>query len=423
MAHQDSDPATARRRLVVLGASARALAESSSASGWEVHAADLFGDLDLRAVATAVTRVPPGGGYPAGLATAAEAFPPGPWCYTGAIENHADLIDSIAATRPLAGTPTSAVRSVRDPAQLAASLRAAGLHFPETLPTPDGLPTDGSFLVKPLASAAGRGIRPWTQAASHRGHGPSMAGHVWQRRVVGTPHAAAFIIGRGTTRLIGLTRQLIGEPWCHAGPFGYCGSIVVPEPSIPAGIADQLACLGALLAETHGCVGAVGVDLVIDDDGSPWVIEVNPRYTASMEVHERSTGESVAGAHLHACGVAGAEPPRQRSAGRPIWAKAVLHAPRAIDVTISLVEAWRATASTWSAADGGPPAIADIPAPGQSIPTGAPLLTVFAGDHDAASALATIQRRAAHILSLCDGGLSPPSAEARSPSRPATSIA
>ncbi|MFM8633651.1 MAG: ATP-grasp domain-containing protein, partial [Planctomycetia bacterium] len=284
----------------------------------------------------------------------------------------------------------------------------------------DGLPTDGSFLIKPLASAAGRGIRPWTPAASHRGHGVSVTGRVWQRRVIGTPHAAAYIINRGHARLIGLTHQLIGEPWCHAGPFGYCGSIVVPKPSIPAGIADQLACLGELLAEAHGCVGAVGVDLVIDHDGSPWVIEVNPRSTASMELHERSTGESVAGAHLHACGVAGAEPPRRRPVARPIWAKAVLHAPLAIDVTVSLVEAWRATASSWTATDGGPPALADIPTPGQSIPTGSPLLTVFAGDHDAASALATIQRRAAHILSLCDVGISPPSSEAPSPSRPAT---
>ncbi|MFM7160166.1 MAG: DUF1553 domain-containing protein, partial [Planctomycetaceae bacterium] len=40
-------------------------------------------------------------------------------------------------------------------------IRDAGLSFPETRLSPRGVPVDGTFLVKPLASAGGRWIRPW----------------------------------------------------------------------------------------------------------------------------------------------------------------------------------------------------------------------------------------------------------------------
>lgn len=400
MNQQGDGQSTERQRIIILGASARALAHSASAAGWEVHAADLFGDVDLRAVAPAAIRVASRDEYPGNLAVAAAAMPAGPWCYTGAIENHPDLIDAIGMARPLAGTPAAAVRMVRDPARLAASLRAAGLRFPETVTAPMGVPEDGTFLLKPRAGAAGRGIRPWVRPMAGGESRPEQ--WVWQRRIAGAPHAAAFIVAHDGPRLIGLSRQLIGEPWCHAGAFAYCGSVVVPKASIPNGVAAQLARIGSVLAAEHDLVGAVGVDVVIDAAGDVWVIEVNPRFTASMELHERSTGESVAALHLHACGFAMnvATPPRRPRACR-VWAKAVLHAPLSIGITDPLVATWQRSAAAWGRDEGGLPALADIPAPGQTIPRGAPLLTVFAAGVDAAAAMASLTARVDATLATC----------------------
>jgi hypothetical protein len=106
-------------------------------------------------------------GYPWGLLAAAEGFPLSTaWCYTGAVENHPDLIDAIARVHPLAGNPGDVVRRLRDPVHLAAAARAAGLSFPKTISSPDRIPLDGTWLVKPLASAGGRGIRRWTPAVA-----------------------------------------------------------------------------------------------------------------------------------------------------------------------------------------------------------------------------------------------------------------
>jgi predicted ATP-grasp superfamily ATP-dependent carboligase len=380
--------------LVVLGASARAVAQSARRSGWSVHAADLFADLDLLEAADTVRRVGRGpdadDGYPEGLAVAAGGFPPGPWCYTGAIENHPDLIDRIAAVRPLAGNAGPLVRRVRDPFALGEALRESGLRFPETHADPDSLPADGSFVVKPLSTAGGRGIRRWTGRAPTApsitaGPDAGPANVIWQRWIEGDPFAAAYVLADGRSRLVGLTRQFVGMPWCHAGPHAYCGSLLLPLATAPAGLLAQLERLGTLLASRFELVGVVGVDIVVDDDGRVVVIEVNPRPTASMELIERSGGPPIAAAHLAACGFPppGNPPLPHAVSRRDHWSKSVLFARHDIAITASLVDRLRASGAAWRCA--GWPALADLPRPGQTIPAGGPVLTIFhqASDGDA----------------------------------------
>src|SRR5258707_10986773 len=91
-----NDPAGGEMILIV-GASARAAAMSARRSGLNPWAADMFGDLDLRACCPG-QRIE---NYPHGLERALAAAPDGRWMYTGALENHPDLVDRIAAVRPL----------------------------------------------------------------------------------------------------------------------------------------------------------------------------------------------------------------------------------------------------------------------------------------------------------------------------------
>ncbi len=404
-------------QLIVLGASVRALAESAVRAGWAVHAADLFCDLDLQAIAMSAVPVGHGTadaatGYPWSLLAAAESFPPStPWCYTGAVENHPDLIDAIARVRPLAGNPGDVVRQFRDPVHLAAAARAAGLSFPETMSSPDRIPLDGTWLVKPLASAGGRGIRRWTPAvaADHtadRADAPHKQ-HIWQRFMPGIPLSASFCFAERFPRLLGVSQQLIGEPWCRAGPFAWCGAVALHttngQPPVDDRLVDQLERLGGVLAERFQPVGLVGVDLVVDAGGSVEVIEVNPRPTASMELFERSAAGSIAGSHLAACGYA--TPSRSRREQTlpqtaPTWAKAVLFAAVPTPVSQPLIACMTRETSPWTQADGGWPSLADIPRPGQVIAAGAPVVTIFAAASTPDDALASLRDRVARIDTL-----------------------
>ena len=390
--------------LIVVGASVRAFACSAQRAGWSVHAADLFGDADLRAVAITTLAVTGGPApYPASLVEAATEFPSGPWCYTGAMENHPRVIDTLAARRPLLGASADAARAVRDHRRLADVIRRAGLDFPETFLNPSLAPRDGSFLVKPRASAGGRGIARWDAAA---GHG-DLDAHVWQRWIDGECWAAAFAIDRhGRGRLWGTSRQLIGLEWCHARSFAYCGSVDVSLPTLAPMLRAQLDRLGQALADAFaalGLVGLVGADLIVDPAGRVHLIEINPRPTASMELVERSTGESMAAVHLTACG--GDQPPT--AARRPtitIWGKAVLFAALDLRIDMAHVAAMRVACRPRGDAERDWPTLADIPCTGTSISAGAPLITIFAAGDSHADVLERLRLRAAAVDAIVSAG-------------------
>jgi len=126
---------------------------------------------------------------------------------------------------------------------------------------------------KPVRSGGGLGIR------FARPGEPASPDHVFQEFIDGTPMSALFV----NDALFGVTEQLIGEGWLHAAPFAYCGNLgPLPVPSVVPYL--------NVLCET-GLRGVWGADFVLCDD-APVVLEVNPRYTAAIEVLEFATGRA-----------------------------------------------------------------------------------------------------------------------------------
>src|SRR5205807_1077251 len=85
--------------LIIVGASARAAAFSALRAGLRPWCIDLFADADLRARCP-VTHLEPDR-YPYGLAELLPQAPPGPWMYTGGLENRPNLIRRLARGREL----------------------------------------------------------------------------------------------------------------------------------------------------------------------------------------------------------------------------------------------------------------------------------------------------------------------------------
>lgn len=401
MGHASADPAppsSGPRRCLVVGASVRAFVESAARAGWRPYAADLFADVDLAAAAEAVVRLGNVGtaAYPAGIPGVVAAFPQAACVYTGGLENHPDVLAAVAAIRPLAGCSPRAVQQARDPDGLARVAREAGLRFPESHALPDGLPSDGSFLVKPLRSAGGRDIRHWSGA----GVGRAGPGLVWQRFVRGDPGSASYLATAEGTRLVGASRQLTGARWCGGRGFAYCGSVDLPLGSLPDATREALQRVGIAVATAFGLAGLFGIDLIVDADRHLHVLEVNPRPTASLELVERATGWSMAAAHLAAFGHAAAPPPPGTSP-TGIWAKAIAFTPDGVTAA-RVAEAIAARAERWTAADGRP-AVADIPRPEEPPHPGGPLVTVFARGETDAEAVATLRRRVRDLRSLVAG--------------------
>jgi predicted ATP-grasp superfamily ATP-dependent carboligase len=147
-----------------------------------------------------------------------------------------------------------------------------------------------------------------------------------------------------------------------------------------------------VLAEQCELVGLFGVDTIIAED-EVWTLEVNPRYTASVEIVERFSGVKAIALHAAACGGqfesqrAGASSPPAAvidsllagavdgpaHAQSTACGKAILYARRDIEVLLPLFEKamLAATELPW-------PRMADISPVGTPIEAGRPICTLFA---------------------------------------------
>jgi len=113
------------------------------------------------------------------------------------------------------------------------------------------------------------------------------------------------------------------------------------------------------------------------------VIEVNPRWTAAVELAERAWETSLFTTHVAAC--EGRLEAPQRSPVGGVFGKAVVFA--SVDGTAPDTDAWLAD-----------PDVRDVPSAGSTLPRGEPICTVFAHAHDAAQCHAALEERAARIV-------------------------
>jgi predicted ATP-grasp superfamily ATP-dependent carboligase len=349
--------------LITIGASARAAAFSALRAGLRPWCADFFADLDLRQRCV-VTRIPTN---PCRYEQALQAAPPGPWMYTGGLENRPKVVRRLARHRSLWGNGPEQLRRARDPWFIHDALHPAGLPAPRVLRDGEPPPPDRRWLRKPLHGAGGSGIHWWTSATSSV---PRRGPWYVQEFIDGIPHAAVYLGDGHGARLLGMTRQLVGAAFLHAAHFRYCGSIG-PVETDPA-LRESLRRVGDILAARCGLRGLFGVDGVLRD-GVFYPVEVNPRYTASVEVLEYATG--LPALALHASVFADVKPPPNPRCPSGILAKAILfaRADQIFPAEGPWVEELRTPTPLTE-----PPAFADIPPAGTRIPAGRPILTFFA---------------------------------------------
>ncbi|MFN0052706.1 MAG: ATP-grasp domain-containing protein [Planctomycetales bacterium] len=390
-----SDP---RLPLLIVGASTRAAAHSALRGGWQPTWVDLYGDVDLVSVAQGVAAPD----FPEGVVEGAAALSPAPWMYTGGMENHPQLVDQLSRGRPLWGNPGDVLQRIRDPWWIAAQLRQVGLPvldlWPAAVAPP---PADGSWLQKPLCGSGGRGISRWDESAT-----PLDETVYYQRRVEGKAYAAHFLALPDQVLFLGGMRQLIGLSRVAAPPFAWCGALSPAE--LDTGTLELMRSIGERLAREGPLLGLFGCDFIVDGEGTPWLTEVNPRYTGAMELLDHRWSVSLVGCQAQACrgdlSDASLDPGEEREAsagplGRLISRLSVAgvqHRDRVLGKIVLFAERelWAHDARNLllDPLDDRFPFVADLPAPGQKIAAGHPVCSLFAYDRTEALCLPRLVR-------------------------------
>jgi len=349
-------------RILITGVSARALAESACRAGWtqRIVAVDYFGDWDLqRSCENYSLRRDARCRYSVRrLLEACRRFQWEAVVYTANLENYPDAVSRLAAAGHLLGNSPTTLAEARNPQRFLDCLRRSGVPVPRTVPSSRAGSLAGAILEKPRRGGGGQGIAVVSLRARRR------RGTYLQEYVPGLPCGVAFVADGRRATLLGVSQQLIGDAAFGARGFQYCGSLLgkdLPGLSSFNPLLSRLEEIVNHLTSTFHLVGVNGMDFILNE-GEIYPLELNPRYTASMELIEMAYGLNIFSIHLAACH--GTLPPFDlRNAPDAYFGKGILFAERA--AIAPATEGW------WERG------IRDIPFPGERIWAGSPICTLL----------------------------------------------
>ena len=364
------------------------MVESAVRGGHDVVAVDFFGDRDQARLAEshALQRDL---GLPAtaeGLARAAHSIRADAVAYGSNLENHPDVVAGLAVGRELLGNPADVLRGVRDWALLRRVCRDAGIAHPETLLAgEEGRARGGRWLRKRVRSGGGHGVTLWDGIALD-------GAHLLQAQVAGRPASVSFVADGEDSRVFAVTEQLIGRSALGCSGFAWCGNVLplgLP-PAYAASVREQISRMASALTRRFGLVGVNGLDVVIGRDpegvARPYLLEVNPRFSGSMELAELATGLNVFSLHVEAC--SGRLPRSVGAEPDGFVGKGIVFARR--DLVTPDTEQWLG---------GG---VRDVPFSGQQIGAGHPVCTVLSRGLDRAECLAGLESAASAVYADVD---------------------
>ena len=339
---------------LVVSASGRALARSAHRQGIQVVVLDLFDDVDTRAIALA-SRACAGrrGGFHRShvLSAARELAPARGYAglvYGSGLENRPALLRALARQCTLLGNSVDTVARAKDPEIFFPLLDRLGIAHPEMRMTaPKDL--DG-WLAKRVGAAGGAHVRP-----AHLGW-PHRQARYFQRFQPGRVMSALFLADGARAHLVGFNEQ-----WqamlSRMVRFAYAGAVTVDD--LPEAVGAAVWRAAEQLTGSLGLRGVNGLDFILEGD-APYVLELNPRPTATLDLYDAAIPGGLFTQHVQACGgrlEMGTVPPSGARAHAIVYATGAWRVPHAF--------AW-------------PEWVTDIPASGSVIAAGAPICSVHA---------------------------------------------
>lgn len=312
--------------ILVIGMDVVSLATSATKAGYKVYAVDYFGDQDLKRVCHESLSI----------------VKQTPWVVCGqlstnfspeallqltmrllkknaidvtllstGLDDSPDVLFELNDMIPILGNHPHVIERIRDKMKFFQELERLEIPHPETAMAENfeevrkkakdiGYPV----LVKPSKGFGGVGIR--------KAQGPKELKQAFhhaylidekvliQEYISGISASVSLISSNNETITLTLNEQLLGvNELGQEEPFGYCGNVV---PLVTNGsVMNRCKNTAEKITSHFGLVGSNGIDFVISKEGIPYIVEVNPRFQATLECVERVLGINMVEAHMKAC--------------------------------------------------------------------------------------------------------------------------
>ncbi|MFV0367170.1 MAG: ATP-grasp domain-containing protein [Hyphomicrobiaceae bacterium] len=271
--------------VLIAAFSGRALAASARRAGYAPLVVDAFGDLDTAALAHGYEVLPDAmqhGFHAKTLLQALERLaesaprPPQGLILGAGFEENPELVERLAEHFTVLGCAADTIRAAKDPVRFFALLDEVGIVHPETRDKP---PVDArGWLSKRIGASGGVHIarcRAQARVGAHRYVQREQQGLPLSMTGIVSPKGAAFAFA---------------QPWVSPmprRPFRYGG--LAGSIDLDADLEARLIEIGLDVARHLELKGLVSFDLMVNE-GTPSLLEVNPRPGASIDVFDDDRG-------------------------------------------------------------------------------------------------------------------------------------
>ena len=395
------------QNLLVVGIDTVSIANSAKRVGYKIYAADYFCDVDLqRACSGCKSIIEQKRGKSCGRMES--KFKPEAFLrmtksllqkyeidailLSSGLDDFFDVLYGLNNLVSILGNSPEVIERVRKKSRFFKELECLGIAHPETALVKDideakaaaakiGYPV----VVKPVTGFGGVSIRTVQNSKKIEKaffEASSVSKNLLVQKFVNGIHASvSFLVAHNDVEVLTINEQLLGLRFLfQQEPFGYCGNIVPLHfaNSIP----ERCKHIAKKIALHFGLKGSNGIDFVISEEGTPYVVEVNPRFQGTLECVERVLGLNLVKSHIDAC-LHGFLPTIKKKAST-FCTRLILYAPKRLiapDLTIFRE-------------------VRDVPLPGTIIEKGEPLCSIITDGKDQKLSFQKAKKLAESIYSI-----------------------
>lgn len=256
-----------RPPVLVFAQSGRFIAEAAALTGYTVRVADCFCDSDTQAVAEKTIQLPALDQLSQSqLLQALISLSQNEPClllYGTGIERFYPVLADLPSHITVIGNTRQTISLLRQAHRFFALLEQLQIPYP---PTSLSKPAVENPLRKRLDSAGGSAVFADTR--------PLNPGEFYQQQIMGETHSVCFIANGQDATILGWNQQinqadkfLIQQIW---------------QQDEPPAHASQLSAMLLKLVRASHLIGVNSLDYIISTDGSIFILEINPRISASV---------------------------------------------------------------------------------------------------------------------------------------------
>lgn len=349
-----------KTKVVIASVCARPYVVSLRQAGYEVIAIDVFKDIEIQKLTNDCYQVKLSNDGFDELAFKA-VLNQIDWSevigfvYGSGFESVPELLNEVARYTQLLGNQASVCQQVKSIPTFFDELASLNLAYP--IVSYQAIQNKQTWLEKSITGSGGVHI----QMAN--AHVAPNAGCYYQQWQAGESISVLFLADGKNAQLIGFNQQFLAAS--EAQPYRFGGA--VSHVSLANEVQQQLLHAISCITQAFGLVGLNSLDVIVDHK-KVYVLEINPRLSATIALYEaRQPKQSLVAWHIAAC--YGDMPPVELA--QHSMACAVLYADQRMRVSTDF--AWPA----W---------VVDIPQAGEVIEVGAPICTIMAkGEHHVAA--------------------------------------